>query len=136
VIVHVKNGTVQVTGTFESSIKKRAILEILKTTKGISKFVDYTMIVPVKHRSDKEIYKIISTKIKKFYLFNGEFIDIKVSHGEVLYQGVVFRKNIKAFASRLAWELTGVNDCTNLIKIKKVPLKKAGAYYISVQVAA
>jgi osmotically-inducible protein OsmY len=136
VIVKIKNGEVQVTGFFDSATKKNAILDILKTTKGVTKFSDYTQIVPNRKRADSEIKKILSKKIHEFFLFEGERIDIKVTRGEVLYQGVVYRRNLKAFASRLAWELSGVNDCTNLIKIKKTPRKKAGAYYLSLPVAA
>jgi osmotically-inducible protein OsmY len=136
VIIRIENGKVIVTGIFENSNRRKAIQQILRTTKGITKFADYTQVVPGRRKTDKEIFKILTKKIKDFYLFEGEFVDIKVSQGEVLYQGVVFRKNLKAFASRMAWELSGVNDCTNLIKIKNPPIKKSGAYYIALPGAA
>jgi osmotically-inducible protein OsmY len=136
VIIKVKNSSVEVMGVFESATRKRAIGYILRTTKGVAKFSDYTNVIPSRKRSDTEIQKILSKKINDFYLFDGEWIDIKVSKGEVLYQGVVYRKNLKAFASRMAWELSGVNDCTNLIKIKRPPLKKAGFLYLAIPAAA
>lgn len=136
IFIEIRNGVVQVSGVFDSSMRRTAVLNILKSTKGISKFTDYTQVAKSRHRSDKEIRRIIKKQIDEFYLFDGEKIEIKVKSGTVLYEGVVYRKILKAFSSRIAWELSGVNDCMNFIKIKKPPLKKSGSLYLSLAKAA
>lgn len=136
IFIEIKGGVVQVSGVFDSTIRRRAVLNILRSTKGVSKFRDYTQINRTRQRSDKEIHRIIKKQIEEFYLFNGETIEIKVEKGIIFYKGVVYRKILKAFASKIAWELSGVNDCVNSIKIAKPPLKKDGALYLSISKAA
>lgn len=131
VFIEIDSGVVQVSGVFDSTLRRRAVLNILKSTKGVSKFRDYTQIARGRQRTDKAIHRIIKKQIDEFYLFKGESIEILVKNGTVFYKGIVYRKILKAFASKIAWELSGVSDCVNSIKIVKVPLKKAGALYLS-----
>ncbi len=134
--IEVRDGVVQVSGVFDSPLRKKAVMSILRSTKGVTKFRDYTQISPYRRRTDRDIRRIIKKQIDEFFLFGEERIEIQVEKGIVTYEGVVYRKILKAFASRIAWELSGVDDCINSIKIKKPPKKKAGAAYLSIGKAA
>lgn len=73
------------------------------------------------NRTDDEIEKILARQVLSFPFLKGEWIDFEVIDGVVKFEGVVFRPRFKAFVSRIAWELSGVKDCFNLVRVDSIP---------------
>lgn len=117
----VKNGVAMVFGYFDRPYRKKALIDIVSSTQGVLAVSDQSQVLNDYHRTDSEIEKILLKKILEFPLSEGEWIDVDVSNGIVQFQGLVFHKRLKAFAAKMAWELSGVADCENKIKLGIMP---------------
>lgn len=120
-LVKAKNGEVTLLGYFDEAYRKEALLRIVETTQGVNKIDDQTQVLNDYCRTDIELQTIISKQVLAFPFLKGEWIDFSVSNGVVKFEGIVFRPRFKAFVARIAWELSGIRDCLNLIKISSAP---------------
>lgn len=119
--VVVKSGVVTLNGFVDSSYKRHAVLEIISATEGVWS-VDDRLVVPEDYyRTDEELKKLIKDSIGSILKLGGEHIEIDVVDSVVKFEGVVYRPRLKALASGIAWELSGVRDCFNFIEIVSPP---------------
>ncbi len=119
--IEVKEGEVTLNGTVDSSEKKRAALEVIKTTEGVWNVHDQIIVDTGMCRTDKELHDILVQVLSHLRLRPGEDIKVLVNDGAVCLDGTVQRSRLKALADSLAWELSCVKDVFNLIQIKKDP---------------
>lgn len=117
--IHVisSGGDVTLIGKVDSRSKIVAAVELAKSTKGVTS-VRNQLEVPLSFaRADSELRNLIENRIREMSLVGKEFISVVVERGCVKLEGVVQSKQKKALAAGFVWELSGVNDCHNLIKI-------------------
>lgn len=119
--VVVKNGVVVLNGFVDTSYKRYAVLEIVGSTEGVWSVDDRIVVPDDYYRTDEELKKLIKAQIGSVLKLSGEHIEIDVVDGIVKFEGEVFRPRLKALASGIAWELSGVRDCLNFIEIVSPP---------------
>ncbi len=73
------------------------------------------------YRADAELKKLIKVQISSILKLGGEHIEIDVVDGVVKFEGEVFRPRLKALASGIVWELSGVRDSLNFIELVSPP---------------
>ncbi|MCB0351801.1 MAG: BON domain-containing protein [Bdellovibrionales bacterium] len=121
VVIQAKKGEVTLTGSFDKQYRREAAVDLVSSTQGVLKFVDKSRVVPEYFRESLELEKLITKKIQLMQLPKGEWIEVSVKNGVVEFDGLVSMPRIKGFASRIAWELSGVQDCVNRIKVQREP---------------
>lgn len=118
-----------VAGFVDTSYKKHAVLEIVNSIPGLFAIEDRIVVPADYFRTDEELEKIIRDQLCEVLKLGGEHIEVDVVDGVVKLEGEVFRPRLKAMASGIAWELSGVRDCLNFIEIvdppHRVPLNPA-----------
>lgn len=119
--IDVLDGQVTLNGMVDTLEKKRAALEVIKTTEGVWSVRDQITVDSGMCRTDKELSDILVQVLCHLRLKPGEEIKILVNDGAVCLDGVVFRSRLKGIADSLAWELSCVKDVFNLIQLKKDP---------------
>lgn len=119
--VVVKNGVVTLNGFVDTSYKRHAVLEIVGSTEGVWSVDDRIVVPDDYYRTDEELKKLIKAQMNSILKLGGEHIEIDVVDGVVKFEGEVFRPRLKALASGIAWELSGVRDCLNFIEIISPP---------------
>lgn len=126
--ITMKNGTVVLNGYVDTSYKKQAAYDIVTSTEGVWSVENHIVVPSDYFRTDDEIKKIVEAQITDIIKLGGEHIEVEVIDGIVKLEGEVFRPRLKALASSIAWELSGVRDCLNFIDIvvppHRVPLTK------------
>lgn len=118
VLIKVHSGKVSLYGYFDKSYRHQAVVEIIQSTEGVTKFKDLSQVVQDYYRGDTEINHLIQQQLSQYKLLDGEWIDVESADGVVKLEGEVFRPELKAFATKTAWELSGVQDCINLIQVQ------------------
>lgn len=121
VSINVKTGVVTLNGYFDKPYRHGAAVSVITTTEGVVELRDESQVVDNFYRTDKELEILISKQTLALPFLPREWIDVDVCDGVVKLEGLVFRSRLKAFAARASWELSGVNDCINLISLKKPP---------------
>lgn len=117
----VQGSSVIVSGYVDTSYKKSAALEVISNTEGVW-FLEDRIVVPADYfRADDEINKILKEELEELVKIGGEHIEVSVLDGIVKLEGEVFRPRLKAMAVASAWELSGVRDVVNNIKICDPP---------------
>lgn len=124
----VKNGVATIFGYFDRSYRKKALIDILSNTQGVLAVSDQSQVISDYYRSDSEIENILYKRILELPFQNDEWIDVFVVNGSVRFEGIVKSKRFKAFAAKIAWELSGVEDCNNNIVIFKPPEARAAIH--------
>lgn len=120
VLIKVYNGRVSLYGYFDKPYRHKAVVDIIESTEGVEKLKDLSQVVNDYYRGDKEIESLITNQMTQFPCLKGEWIDIKSADGVVKLEGEVYRPELKAFAAKTVWELSGVQDCINLIQVKDI----------------
>lgn len=117
--VHVisKSGSVTLIGKVDTNLKKEAALALVKATKGVLTVSSELEVSPLFTRNDVEIENLVKNRIEEINFTDKEHIAVEVKQGCVKLTGMVLSKQKKARAAGVAWELSGVNDCHNLIRI-------------------
>jgi hyperosmotically inducible periplasmic protein len=110
-------GEVKLSGVFDKLYRQKAAIEIIRETQGVQNFCNLTLLRPGYQRSDSELETIIRERIGRLPLSDGEWIKVSAQSGIIRLEGNVVRPRYKGFAARYAWELSGVQDCINDIKI-------------------
>ena len=116
-----RNGVLTLAGFVDTSYKKNAVLEIVSSITGLVAVEDRIVVPADYYRADDELQKLISDQLKDVLKLGGEHIEVDVVDGVVKLEGEVFRPRLKALASGIAWELSGVRDCLNFIEIVDPP---------------
>lgn len=120
-VITSKNGHITVVGMVDSSYRKKAIFEIISSIEGVFK-VDNLVTVPSEfQRSDSRIKSLICEQLSLTRLGLNESISVEVNNGCVKLFGTVYDSRKKAQAAGIVWELSGVNDCMNMIQVKGAP---------------
>jgi hyperosmotically inducible protein len=114
----ISHGEVTLTGTVDSQMKRDAAYEIAITTAGIGQVDNQIVVSKLDFREDGEIRSILNAQLRTIGLQPGEYVSVDVVDGVVKLEGFVFRSTAKARAVSVAWELSGVRDCLNLIEIR------------------
>jgi osmotically-inducible protein OsmY len=117
-LIKVKNGAVTLYGGFDKTYRKKAAINIITTTQGVLQFIDKSEVSPNYSRTDEELKKLVDKQLHALQFLMDEWIQAKVTNGVIEFHGHVFRSRLKAAAARIAWSLSGVTDCINLIQIK------------------
>jgi len=117
--IMIKNtdGVIIAAGTVDSAYRKRALISLIQTTAGVEAVVDQVVISPGCFQSDETLTSRLRKSAEGIQLSSGEWLNVQVNQGAVKLTGQVFRPELKGFASRIAWELSGVRDCVNSIEI-------------------
>lgn len=141
VLIKVHGGKVSLYGYFDKAYRHQAVVEIIESTEGVTKLKDLSQVVHDYYRGDQEINNLITQQLAHYKFLEGEWIDVESADGVVKLEGEVFRPELKAFATKTTWELSGVQDCINLIQIKELsaarfnknqmrsPFKSSESYY-------
>lgn len=121
ILLNVKTGVVTLNGYFDKPYRHGAAVNVIITTEGVVELRDESRVVDDYYRTDNELEELISKQIHALPFLPSEWIDVDVCDGVVKLEGLVFRPRLKAFAARASWELSGINDCINLISLKEPP---------------
>lgn len=113
----VKSGIVSVYGYFDKDFRRKAALDAIKSTQGVLATVDRTQVLTDYHRTDQELEVILQKRLLDQNLEQNEWVDLSVRCGVVTWVGRVKKERLKAWISKITWELSGVKDCFNLIKL-------------------
>jgi osmotically-inducible protein OsmY len=113
----VGHGEVILIGVVDSHSKKDAAYEIAMTTAGVLNVDNQITVQDRDFRDDGEIRRILHDQLASIGLQAKEHVFIDVVDGVVKLEGLVFSAATKARAVSVAWELSGVRDCLNLIEI-------------------
>jgi osmotically-inducible protein OsmY len=116
-----QNDVLTVSGFVDTSYKKHAVLEIVNSIPGLFAIEDRIVVPSDYYRTDEELANIIRDQLCEVLKLGGEHIEVDVVDGVVKLEGEVFRPRLKAMASGIAWELSGVRDCLNFIEIVDPP---------------
>jgi hyperosmotically inducible periplasmic protein len=119
VSLKVRHGQVILYGYFDKSYRHEAVVSLINSTDGVKQFIDNSQVLRDYYRTDKEIEKLLAKQILNLPLLENEWINIHVKRGVVQLHGQVTKPELKAFAARTSWELSGVQDCQNLIQLCK-----------------
>lgn len=112
-----RSGQVTLIGKVDSNTKKNAAIETAKATKGVSSVVNQIEVPSSFEREDSELRSLIERRVSEIGLSMMEFINISIKNGIVKLEGVVRSKHKKAHAAGIVWELSGVKDLNNQIRI-------------------
>jgi hyperosmotically inducible periplasmic protein len=125
VLVKIHGGKVSLYGYFDKTFRHQAVVDIIVNMEGVAKFKDLSQVVSDYYRGDKEIDSLIAKQLANHHFLKGEWIEAKTADGVVKLEGEVYRSEMKAFASKCCWELSGVQDCINLIQLKDLREEKS-----------
>jgi osmotically-inducible protein OsmY len=120
VLIKVHAGKVSLYGYFDKAFRHQAVIDIIESTEGVTNIKDLSQVIKDYYRGDNEIDSLITKQLAEYHFLKGEWIDVKSADGVVKLEGEVYRPELKAFAAKTAWELSGVQDCINLIQLKEV----------------
>jgi hyperosmotically inducible protein len=115
--VLIGHGDVILIGVVDSQTKKDAAYQIVITTAGVEGVENQIVVYRKDFRDDGEIRHILHEQLAAIGLEVKEHVFIDVVDGVVKLEGMVFSSAAKARAVSVAWELSGVRDCINLIEI-------------------
>ncbi|MBL7545792.1 MAG: BON domain-containing protein [Bdellovibrionaceae bacterium] len=113
----VKNGIVAIYGYFDKNFRRAAAIETIASTQGVLATIDNTQVLGDYHRSDTELETILEKRLLDQKLTHGEWVKLNVQDGVVTWEGSVCQSRFKAWISKITWELSGVKDCYNFVRI-------------------
>jgi osmotically-inducible protein OsmY len=114
----VRDRKVTVVGDFDREFRRKAVITTIKDFPGVREIIDQTSVRKFFVRTDDELQRLIEKEIEQIPLEGTSCsISVEVIDGSANFFGHVREPRIKALASRLAWELSGVRDCNNMIRV-------------------
>jgi osmotically-inducible protein OsmY len=120
--ITVQNGSVILAGDFDKFYRREAAIEIIRSTEGVTELIDESAVITEYFRSDGDLKTLIEKQIQSLPLSSGEWINVSVNDGIVKLDGIVFKPQLKAFAASDSWGLSGIQDCINLIEVRRSPI--------------
>ena len=117
-------GQVTVFGKVDSEWRLKAADDIITSTKGVTKVINQIEIPIAFERSDSDLKVLLERRMRTIATAEDELITVRVDHGTVKLEGTLNSLSKKASAVGFVWELSGVKDCENLLKIRS-PLPQA-----------
>jgi osmotically-inducible protein OsmY len=109
---------VTVAGDFDRDFRRKAVLSIVKEYPGVREVDDRTSVRKAFVRTDEQLQSLLHDEIRRIPLDGtSSSIYLEVVNGTANFYGHVNEPRVKALASRLAWELSGIRDCNNRIRV-------------------
>lgn len=109
---------VTVIGEFDKNFRRDAVLEIVRDYPGVMELEDRTTVRSEFYRPDHLLAALLRNEVQNLNANPDQnVINVSVTDGKATFTGHVCEPRAKALASRIAWELSGIKDCNNQIRI-------------------